>query len=114
MYAQPDPPFELSAWLPLMPATPPSSSYALSASVAPSPDRLTANPKRSPASVCSPFRYACCDQVDPERVKTYAAPALAEELSAWLPFTTRALLCSVGAPTAITLPSSLSVTDQPN
>src|SRR2546425_11889949 len=114
MYAQPDPFFELSVWSPLTPGTPPSSSYPQIASVFPSPDNSTQKPNRSPASVCSPFRYACCDQVDRARVNTYAAPAFAAELSDWSPLTPRALLASVEAPTAITLPSSLNVTDQPN
>src|SRR5258705_13164535 len=114
MYAQPEPPFELSASLPLTPGTPPSSSKPQIASVFPSPDNSTQKPSRSPASVCAPFRYACCVHVAPARVNTYVAPALAAELSAWLPLTPRALLASVGAPTAIVLPSSLKVTDQPN
>src|SRR2546423_1373406 len=114
MYAQPDPFFELSVWSPLTPGTPPSSSYPQIASVLPSPDRSTQKPKRSRASVCSPFRAASCDHVDPAGVNTYPAPAFAAELSDWSPLTPRAFPASVEAPTAIMLPSSLNVTDQPN
>src|SRR4029077_10853217 len=77
----------------------PSSSGPPTSAVSPSAESATLAPKRALPDAPAPVSSACCVQVEPERVKTHAAPAPA---------------LSSGAPTSAVLPSAESATALPN
>ena len=79
VYAAPAEFAELSPWLPSRPVAALSSNSAPTATV--SPDTATTLPNKSMVPGFDALRYACCVQVAPERVKTYAAPAPERVLS---------------------------------
>src|SRR5204862_2294373 len=65
----------------LTPVAAQSSSSEPTSNVLPSSLSATSTPKESCASPLDGLMYACCDQVAPARVNTYAAPEPAARLS---------------------------------